>query len=185
MAIVRSQRQSARLDNCGAPANRIDALPGPRLGPLGLAEPGSTAFLRPSGTCPPAPILAGFLERSVTAERSRQRAARGGARGARVAEDGNTTNEGSASRMPKARITRSYWCASEASAVVLTERPKRLGWLPWRGGGNLRLHRATDWVTADAPRDRRTAPQRRHPRDQDRPRSPPGSATNRTGMDLQ
>lgn len=48
-------------------------------------------------------------------------------------------------------ITRSYWCASEASAVVLTERPKRLSWLPWRGGGNQRLHRATDWVTADAP----------------------------------
>jgi hypothetical protein len=47
-------------------------------------------------------------------------------------------------------ITRSYWCASEASAVVLTEKETRLTWLPWRCG-NLRLHRATDWVTADAP----------------------------------
>jgi hypothetical protein len=48
-------------------------------------------------------------------------------------------------------ITRSYWCATEASGVVLTERKKRLSWLPGRRCGAQRLHRATDWVTADAP----------------------------------
>jgi hypothetical protein len=48
-------------------------------------------------------------------------------------------------------ITRAYWCASEASAVVLTEKRRRLSWLPWRRCGEQRLHRATDWVTADAP----------------------------------
>ena len=49
-------------------------------------------------------------------------------------------------------IIRAYWCASEASAVVLTAKKKRLSWLPWRRAGSLELHRATDWVTADAPR---------------------------------
>jgi hypothetical protein len=48
-------------------------------------------------------------------------------------------------------IVRAYWCTTEASAVVLTERRKRLAWLPWRRLGNLRLHRETEWVTADAP----------------------------------
>jgi hypothetical protein len=48
-------------------------------------------------------------------------------------------------------IIRAYWCTSEASAVVLTERKRRLSWLPWRSCGYQRLHRATDWVTADAP----------------------------------
>jgi len=50
------------------------------------------------------------------------------------------------------QIVRAYWCASEASAVVVTEKKKRLSWLPWRRVGMLGLHRATDWVTADAPR---------------------------------
>jgi hypothetical protein len=49
-------------------------------------------------------------------------------------------------------IIRAYWCASEASAVVLTAKKKRLSWLPWRHAGSLELHRATDWVTADAPK---------------------------------
>jgi hypothetical protein len=48
-------------------------------------------------------------------------------------------------------IIRAYWCATEASAVVLTEKKNRLSWLPWRRVGSLALHRATDWVTADAP----------------------------------
>jgi hypothetical protein len=48
-------------------------------------------------------------------------------------------------------IVRAYWCTTEASAVVLTEKTKRLSWLPWRRLGNLRLHRETEWVTADAP----------------------------------
>jgi hypothetical protein len=48
-------------------------------------------------------------------------------------------------------IVRAYWCTTEASAVVLTEKRKRLGWLPWRRLGSLRLHRETEWVTADAP----------------------------------
>src|SRR6266536_1167027 len=48
-------------------------------------------------------------------------------------------------------IVRAYWCTTEASAVVLTEKRKRLGWLPWRRLGNLRLHRETEWVTAEAP----------------------------------
>lgn len=50
------------------------------------------------------------------------------------------------------QIIRVYWCASEASAVVLTAKKKRLAWLPWRRAGSLELHRATDWVTADAPK---------------------------------
>jgi hypothetical protein len=51
------------------------------------------------------------------------------------------------------RIIRAYWCATEASAVVLTERKKKkLSWLPWRRVGDLELHRVTEWVTADAPR---------------------------------
>jgi hypothetical protein len=50
------------------------------------------------------------------------------------------------------KIIRSYWCATEASAVVVTEKKKRLNWLPWRRVGSLGLHRVTDWVTADAPR---------------------------------
>jgi hypothetical protein len=49
------------------------------------------------------------------------------------------------------QIIRAYWCATEASAVVLTEKKKLLSWLPWRRMGSLELHRATDWVTADAP----------------------------------
>lgn len=50
-------------------------------------------------------------------------------------------------------IIRAHWCVSEASAVVLTEKKRKwLRWLPWRQYGDLRLHRATDWVTADAPR---------------------------------
>jgi hypothetical protein len=51
-------------------------------------------------------------------------------------------------------IVRAYWCSSEASAVVLTEKKekKRFNWLPWRRVGNFELHRATDWVTDEAPR---------------------------------
>ena len=49
------------------------------------------------------------------------------------------------------KIIRAYWCATEASAVVVTEKKKRLSWLPWRRVGSLGLHRVTDWVTADAP----------------------------------
>ena len=49
------------------------------------------------------------------------------------------------------KIIRSYWCATQASAVVVTEKKKRLSWLPWRRVGSLGLHRVTDWVTVDAP----------------------------------
>jgi hypothetical protein len=50
-------------------------------------------------------------------------------------------------------IIRAYWCTSEASAVVLTTKKKKwLSWLPWHRAGSLELHRATDWVTADAPK---------------------------------
>jgi hypothetical protein len=53
-------------------------------------------------------------------------------------------------------IIRAYWCSSEASAVVLTEKKNKLGrpwrWLPWRQVGSFGLHRATDWVTEEAPR---------------------------------
>jgi hypothetical protein len=48
-------------------------------------------------------------------------------------------------------IVRAYWCSSEASAVVLTEKT-RFTWLPWRRVGSFELHRATDWVTDEAPR---------------------------------
>jgi hypothetical protein len=60
-------------------------------------------------------------------------------------------SEAAAFQEAEGEITRSYWCASEASAVVLTEKKKRWSWLPWRRCGYQRLHRATDWVTADAP----------------------------------
>src|SRR5215208_1767053 len=52
-------------------------------------------------------------------------------------------------------IVRAYWCSGEASAVVLTEKKektKRLSWLSWRRVGSFELHRATDWVTDEAPR---------------------------------
>lgn len=49
------------------------------------------------------------------------------------------------------RIIRAYWCATEASAVVLTEQKNRHSWLPWRRMGSMELHRATEWVTEDAP----------------------------------
>ena len=49
------------------------------------------------------------------------------------------------------RIVRAYWCTTEASAVVLTEKRKRLAWLPSRQLGDLRLYRETEWVTAEAP----------------------------------
>jgi len=48
-------------------------------------------------------------------------------------------------------IIRAYWCASEASAVVLTAKKKRWNWLPWRRAPSLDLYRATDWITTDAP----------------------------------
>ena len=51
-------------------------------------------------------------------------------------------------------ILRAYWCSGEASAVVLTEKEKtnRFNWLSWRRVGSFELHRATDWVTEEAPR---------------------------------
>src|ERR671931_999925 len=55
-------------------------------------------------------------------------------------------------------IIRAYWCSSEASGVVLTEKTKnakkenRSGLLPWRRVGSIELHRATDWVTEEAAR---------------------------------
>jgi hypothetical protein len=49
------------------------------------------------------------------------------------------------------QIIRAYWCSTEASAVVLTEKQKRWSRIPWRRLGNLRLHRETEWVTAQAP----------------------------------
>ncbi len=45
--------------------------------------------------------------------------------------------------------------AREASAVVLTEKKEktnRFNWLSWRRVGSFELHRATDWVTEEAPR---------------------------------
>jgi hypothetical protein len=54
-------------------------------------------------------------------------------------------------QLAEGQIVRSYWCTTEASAVVLTEKRKRFAWLPWRQLGDLRLHRETEWVTAKAP----------------------------------
>lgn len=51
-------------------------------------------------------------------------------------------------------IVHAYWCVSEASAVALTNKTTKrrgLGWLPTRGVSDLRLHRETEWVTAEAP----------------------------------
>jgi hypothetical protein len=49
------------------------------------------------------------------------------------------------------RIIRAYWCATEASAVALTERKSWLGRLTWWRVGSIELHRVTEWVTEDAP----------------------------------
>jgi hypothetical protein len=50
-------------------------------------------------------------------------------------------------------IVHAHWCVSEASAVALTvKKKKRFSWFPGRQYGDLRLHRATDWVTAEAPK---------------------------------
>ena len=49
------------------------------------------------------------------------------------------------------RIFRVYWCTSDASAVALTERKGRVGRLAWWRVGSIELHRATEWVTEDAP----------------------------------
>ena len=46
-------------------------------------------------------------------------------------------------------IVDAYWCLTDASAVVLTSKQVRR-W-PWRRH-DLRLYRATDWVTSAAPR---------------------------------
>jgi len=59
--------------------------------------------------------------------------------------------EADAFQSSEGEIIRAHWCVTEASAVVLTEKKRRLSWLPWRRCGDHRLHRATDWVTADAP----------------------------------
>jgi hypothetical protein len=54
-------------------------------------------------------------------------------------------------------IIEAYWCLKDASAVAMTERggADDAGWLSrlMHGGreSELRLHRVTDWVTADAP----------------------------------
>jgi len=47
------------------------------------------------------------------------------------------------------QIVDAYWCWSEASAVVLTERPRK-GLI--RHSSRIRLHRASDWVTTEVPR---------------------------------
>ena len=44
-----------------------------------------------------------------------------------------------------------YWCRFEASAVAVTERPRRRWWAPWRRDPILRFHTATDWRTCDVP----------------------------------
>ncbi len=60
--------------------------------------------------------------------------------------------EAKAFQRSEGEVIDAYWCASEASAVVLTEKKRRLSLLAWpRCGSSYRLHRATEWVTADAP----------------------------------
>jgi hypothetical protein len=59
--------------------------------------------------------------------------------------------EAEAFQRSEGKIIRAYWCASEASGVALTETKRRMSWLPGRRCGQQRLHRATEWVTADAP----------------------------------
>jgi hypothetical protein len=48
-------------------------------------------------------------------------------------------------------ILRAYWCATEASAVVLTEKKRADSGLRSFRRSKVRIHRATDWVTSDAP----------------------------------
>jgi hypothetical protein len=60
-------------------------------------------------------------------------------------------SEAAAFQSSEGTIIRAYWCTSEASAVVLTKKKSPPGPLPRRKRSDLRLHRATDWVTADAP----------------------------------
>jgi hypothetical protein len=48
-------------------------------------------------------------------------------------------------------ILDAYWCLTDASAVVLT-RKRQSRWGRLFGQNDLRLYRASDWVTANAPR---------------------------------
>jgi hypothetical protein len=48
-------------------------------------------------------------------------------------------------------ILNAYWCATEASAVVLTEKKQADSGLRSLRRSCVRIHRATDWVTSDAP----------------------------------
>ena len=46
----------------------------------------------------------------------------------------------------------SYWCRFESSGVAITDRVERPARNLWRRESILRLHAATDWRTAHAPR---------------------------------
>jgi hypothetical protein len=48
-------------------------------------------------------------------------------------------------------ILKAYWCATEASAVVLTEKTQADSGPRSLRRSSVRIHRATDWVTSDAP----------------------------------
>lgn len=48
-------------------------------------------------------------------------------------------------------ILKAYWCATEASAVVLSEKKRAESGLRSLRRSRVRIHRATDWVTGDAP----------------------------------
>jgi len=60
-------------------------------------------------------------------------------------------DEAAAFETSEGAIIRVYWCTSEASAVVLTAKKVRRTGLLRRKRRDLRIHRATDWVTAEAP----------------------------------
>lgn len=48
-------------------------------------------------------------------------------------------------------ITRVYWSTRRPSAVAMTEKRLRGGWLLWEADDLIKLHRVTDWVTRNTP----------------------------------
>ena len=48
-------------------------------------------------------------------------------------------------------ITRVYWSTRRPSAVAMTEKRLRGGWLLWEADDLIQLHRVTDWVTRNTP----------------------------------
>jgi DNA-binding SARP family transcriptional activator len=165
LALYRSGRQAEALqayqDGRRALGEELGLQPGPALQQLeqAILRQDASLDLPASGQAPPAPAPARRAPaptRDVTFPElvwehfqwQRERAASGSA-GAdtearyRAARTAFEAREG--------RILDAYWCRREASAAALTLRRPSLARRLLRAEPTLRLHRATDWITRDAP----------------------------------